>query len=78
MEVTAPDFRAGESSDLRWAQGVLNQIRVCSIKMFFEAGVQQLTLEALEAGVVLEQIWIHSPQVHVEQSYLGPRESYRV
>lgn len=78
VEVTAPDFRAGESSDARWAQGVLNQIRVCSVRLPFEEGLQQLTVEALEAGVVLEQIRIHKPQAGPQQSYLGPRESYRV
>lgn len=78
VEVTAPDFRAGESSDPRWAQGVLNQIRVCSLKLSFETGLQQLTVEALEAGVVLEQIRIHKPQVQVQQSYLGPRVSWQV
>ena len=78
VEVTAPDFRAGESSDARWAQGVLNQIRVCSVRLPFEEGLQQLTVEALEAGVVLEQIRIHKPQAGPRESYLGPRESYRV
>ncbi len=77
VEITAPDFRAGESSDPRWAQGVLNQIRVCGIRLPFEAGQQQLTVEALEAGVVLEQIRIYKPQTQARQSYLGPRESYR-
>lgn len=77
-EITAPDFRAGESSDPRWAQGVLDQIRVCSVRLPFEAGLQQLTLEALEAGVVLEQIRIHSPQAQPQPSYMGPRTSLRV
>lgn len=78
VEITAPDFRAGESSDPRWARGVLNQIRVCGTRIPFEAGQRQLTVEALEAGVVLEQIRIYSPQAQARQSYLGPRESYRV
>ncbi len=78
VEINAPDFRAGESSDPRWAQGVLDQIRVCSVNLPFEAGLQQLTVEALEAGVVLEQIRIHSPRVQVQTSYMGPRTSLRV
>ena len=78
VEITAPDFRAGESSDPRWAQGVLNQIRICSVNLPFEAGLQQLTVEALEAGVVLEQIRIHSSRVQVQPSYMGPRTSLRV
>ncbi len=78
VEITAPDFRAGESSDPRWARGVLDQIRVCSVKLPFEAGLQQLTVEALDAGVVLEQIRIHKPQIQVQQSYIGPGVSMRV
>lgn len=77
-EITAPDFRAGESNDSRWAQGVLNQIRVSSVILPFEAGVQQLTIGALEAGVVLERILIHKPQLQLQQSYLGPEVSVRV
>lgn len=77
-EITAPDFRAGESSDFRWAQGVLNQIRVCSVSLPFEAGLQQLTVEALEAGVVLEQIRVHSLKVQPQPSYMGPGTSLRV
>ncbi len=77
-EINAPDFRAGESGDPRWAQGVLNQIRVCEMRLAFEKGLQRLTVEALEAGVVLEQIRIHKPQEQALQSYLGPGVSVRV
>lgn len=77
-EITPPDFRAGAGSDPRWAQGVLNQIRVSTVTMSFDAGVQQLTIGALEAGVVLERILIHKPQVKPQQSYLGPEVSVRV
>lgn len=77
-EINAPDFRAGESGDPRWAQGVLNQIRECEVRLPFEKGLQQLTVEALEAGVVLEQIRIHKPRTQVLQSYLGPGVSVRV
>ena len=76
-EITPPDFRAGEGSDPRWAQGVLDQIRVSSVVLPFEAGLQQLTVGALEAGVVLERILIHKPQVKLQQSYLGPKVSFR-
>lgn len=75
-EIIPPDFRAGENGDPRWTQGVLDQIRVCTVRLPFEAGLQQLTVEALEAGVVLEQIRIHKAQM--QPSYLGPQESVRV
>ncbi|MCM1119126.1 MAG: glycosyl hydrolase 115 family protein [bacterium] len=75
-EIIPPDFRAGENGDPRWTQGVLDQIRVCTVRLPFEAGLQQLTVEALEAGVVLEQIRIHKAQI--QPSYLGPQVSVRV
>lgn len=66
------DFRAGDHRDERWCRGVLEQIRVSSVELFFEAGLQQLTLGALEAGVVLERIRIYESGEQLKASYLGP------
>lgn len=40
-----------------------------------QLGVQELTLGALEAGVVLERILIHKPTLTLPDSYMGPKES---
>lgn len=75
LELIPADFRAGESSDGRWAQGVLNQIRVSRTAMHFGEGVQELTVGAMEAGVVLEQLRIYQQGTTLKKSYLGPEES---
>ena len=75
VELLPTDFRAGESSDERWSKGVLDQERRCSIMLPFEKGVQELTLGALEAGVVLERILIHKSTLTLPDSYMGPKES---
>lgn len=73
--IVPEDFRAGESGDIRWAQGVLNQARTVSVTMLFNKGVQDVKVGAMEAGTVLERIYIHKPQVGVKPSYLGPEET---
>ncbi len=75
LELIPEDFRAGESCDGRWAQGVLNQIHRAGARLFFEKGIQRLTIGALDAGVVLEKIMIYAPERPCKESYLGPEES---
>ncbi|MBQ2115767.1 MAG: glycosyl hydrolase 115 family protein [Lachnospiraceae bacterium] len=76
IEIIPDNFRAGESSDVRWAMGVLNQIRSSKIKMNFDKGINTITIGALEAGVVLERIRIYSAlREDISKSYLGPDES---
>lgn len=78
VELLPADFRAGEGSDPRWAAGVLNQERSCSVALTFEEGVQELTLGALEPGVVLERILIYKSSMSIPDAYLGPPQSYMV
>ena len=77
-ELLPEDFRGGDYNDERWCAGVLNQERRCSVTLHFDKGVQELTLGALEAGVVLERILIHKPSLMLPDSYLGPEESYMI
>jgi len=75
--VTVPDdFRAGSPGDSRWCQGVLDNIRVTKASFNFEKGVQEITVSALEAGLVLERIIIYPKNNPPFKSYLGPLESY--
>jgi hypothetical protein len=75
--VTVPDdFRAGSPSDARWCQGVLNNIRVTKAAFKFEKGVREITIGALEAGLVLERIVIYMKNNPPLKSYLGPLESF--
>ena len=70
------DFLAGDNRDPRWCKGVLDQIRTVSTVMHFKSGVQQLTVGALEAGLVLERIRIYRASETLPVSYLGPDESW--
>jgi hypothetical protein len=75
--VTVPeDFRAGNPSDERWCQGVLDNIRINKTSFKFEKGVQEITVSALEAGLVLERIVIYPKDNPPLKSYLGPLESF--
>ena len=75
VQIISADFQAGENSDERWSEGALNQERRCSIIMSFEKGLQELTLGALEPGVVLERILIYKKTLALPDSYMGPEES---
>jgi len=70
------DFNAGSPSDKRWCEGVLNQIRVCKTLLEFEKGVREISIGALEAGLVLERVLIYSESRAPLDSYLGPPESF--
>ena len=75
LEIIPSDFRGGDSSDARWAVGVLNQIRTSSVVLPFKKGVQELSIGAMEAGVVLERIRIFHENSKIKDAYLGPDES---
>ena len=75
MELIPSDLRGGDRSDARWAVGVLDQIRISSAVLPFKKGVQELSVGAMEAGVVLERIRIFHANSKIEDAYLGPEES---
>jgi hypothetical protein len=63
-------------SDPRWCRGVLDNIRKTSAELNFTQGVQEITIAALEAGLILERILIYKKGDEVPISYLGPQESF--
>lgn len=75
-ELIPADFRSGEPGDARWARAALDQERKTALDLWLEAGVQELTVGAQEAGVVLEQIRIRRKDAPVKDAYLGPGESW--
>ena len=76
INILDADFRGGDYNDYRWSSAVMNQIHIVNTQMNFEKGVQQLTIGALEAGMVLERILIRPVSKRTLASYLGPEESY--
>jgi hypothetical protein len=72
------DFMAGSPSDARWCEGVLNQIRVCKATLTLEKGVREITISALEAGLVLERLLIYQDGKAPLASYLGPTGTRRM
>ena len=70
------DFMAGSFLDNRWREGVLDQIRICKVPLTLEKGIQEITIGALEAGLVLERVLIYRDAPL--ESYLGPPESFYV
>jgi len=69
------DFMAGNPSDPRWCDGVLNNIRVSKIPLILEEGVQEISIGALEAALVLEKVLIYKEGREPLESYLGPPSS---
>ena len=70
------DFRAGDPFEGSWCEGVLNNIRINKKPLRFEKGVQEISIGALEAGLVLEKILVYKKNNGPLHSYLGPLESY--
>jgi hypothetical protein len=70
------DFRAGDPYDQRWGEGVLNNIRKNEVSLSFEKGVKEISIGALEAGLVLEKLLIYRKNKRPLKSYLGPPESF--
>lgn len=78
VNILDADFRGGDYNDPRWSAAVMNQIHVVKTQMKFDEGIQQLSIGALEAGVVLERILIHPVAKRLLESYLGPQENFYV
>lgn len=76
VEILPPDFRSGDFNDARWGDAAIDQERRTSMTVFLKAGLQELTVAALEAGVILERIILYKPGCPVKKSYLGGRETW--
>jgi len=72
------EFKAGNPNFNPWCQGVLDNIRVTKALLTFEKGVQEISIGAMEAGLILERILIYKKDCAPLESYLGPPESFYV
>jgi len=75
---TAPADFVAYHVDPRWCQGVLDNIRKTTATATFEAGVQTLSVGALEAGLIVERVFVYKKDFAPKSSYLGPLESVYV
>lgn len=76
LEAIGADFKAGDSKDAAWRDGVLRQIRIIKTEISVEKGICEITIGALEAGLILERILIYQKGQPPKASYLGPLESF--
>jgi hypothetical protein len=74
--IAVPSDFVAFHSDPRWCRGVLDNIRKTSAELNFTRGVQEITIAALDAGLVLERILIYKKGNTCPVSYLGPQESF--
>lgn len=70
------DYVGGAPESEAWSKGVLNQIHKTSIELTLNKGVNEIELYAMDAGFVLEELFIYRMDIKVPESYLGPCESW--
>ena len=70
------EFNAGDPGDQKWCRGILDNIRKTSCELTFDSGVQDISIQPLEAGLIIERILIYKRDSTLPESYLGPIESF--
>ncbi len=67
-----PDtYRAGDWRDPSWSKGVMDHIRKVRTEIQCNSQVNELTIYAMDPGVVLERIFIYAKDHAPKDSYLG-------
>lgn len=69
------DYRPGENSDPRWCAAMVSHIRRVKGHIRCRAGLNEVTVGALDANFSLERLLIYPAGHEMPQSYLGPAES---
>ena len=69
-------YKAGDPGCACWSDGALNNIREAECLIRCGEGVQELTIEGMDAGVILERLLITEEGFAMPESYLGPQESW--
>ena len=64
-------YRAGDWRDSYWSKGVMDHIRKVHAKIQCTAQINELTIYAIDPGVVLEKILIYPNDCLPKDSYLG-------
>lgn len=77
VEITGDGYKGGEPGCVPWEQAVLDQEHVGRTQVHLEQGLNQITVSAREAGIVLERIVLYPADAKLKTSYLGAAESWR-
>jgi len=73
---TVPADFVAFHTDLRWCQGVMDNIRVTKVTIRTSEGVNEVTISPLEPGLIVERILVYPTGSPPPPSYLGPPTSY--
>ena len=77
VNVIPDDFKVGDEQ-WYWARGVLDNIRISTSRIIFHKGINTLRIYASSPCFVLERIIVCEAGAMLPESYLGPKETYRV
>lgn len=69
------DYRPGENSDPRWCAAMVSHIRKVKAVIRCHAGLNEVTVGAMDPNLSLERLLICPVGHQMPQSYLGPAES---
>lgn len=70
------DYCGGEPECPEWCEGVLNQIHKTNITVMLKEGRNEVTIYAVDAGFVIEELILTREHVDVLESYMGPEENW--
>ena len=70
------EYYGGEPACAEWCDGVLNQIHKKSITVMLKAERNEVTIYAVDAGFVLEELLIVRDDISLPSSYMGPEENW--
>lgn len=70
-------FKVGDGQP-DWSKGVLDNIRKSAVTVALKAGINTVSYKPLSPGFVLEKVVVYKNGCEPMESYLGPKETYRV
>ncbi|MCR5421476.1 MAG: glycosyl hydrolase 115 family protein [Lachnospiraceae bacterium] len=70
-------FKVGDHN-MYWESGVLDNIRISTARVVLNKGLNTLRIFAVSPGFVLEKLVICEVGKELPDSYLGPKETYRI
>lgn len=76
VEMVGEDFAAGDWNDQNWCTQVLENINRSYAVLHLQQGLNEIYIQAMDAGVVLERLVICPEGKRIPSKYLGPEESY--